>query len=177
MTVRIAQISDAHLGASRDPFGPNFDLAAQQIRDARPDLLLTTGDLSLDGADSEADLESAWTRHAGIGIEWRAVPGNHDVGDEAVLGGSQPWNTARAARWHAVAGSSGRMLNHTIRPRQRRAIPATSGSSALSTAQPSRGTASTTTLLTSARSSRVVIPRMPRWSAATLSTTATSLRS
>lgn len=105
MTVRIAQISDAHLGASRDPFGPNFDLAAQQIRDARPDLLLATGDLSLDGADSEADLVSAWARHAGIGIEWRAVPGNHDVGDEAVLGGPQPWNATRQARWTGMAGA------------------------------------------------------------------------
>lgn len=104
MTVRIAQISDAHLGASRDPFGPNFDLAAQQIRDARPDLLLATGDLSLDGADSDADLATAWTRHAAIGIEWRAVPGNHDVGDEAVLGARQPWNATRASRWEAVAG-------------------------------------------------------------------------
>jgi predicted MPP superfamily phosphohydrolase len=104
MTIRIAQISDAHLGASRDPFGPNFDLAAQQIRDARPDLLLATGDLSLDGADSEADLASAWARHAAIGIEWRAVPGNHDVGDEAVLGGRQPWDAVRAARWEAAAG-------------------------------------------------------------------------
>lgn len=106
MTTRIAQISDAHLGASRDPFGPNFDLAAQQIRDARPDLLLATGDLSLDGADSEADLASAWARHAAIGIAWRAVPGNHDVGDEAVLGGRQPWNAARQARWAAMAGTS-----------------------------------------------------------------------
>lgn len=104
MTVRIAQISDAHLGASRDPFGPNFDLAAQHIRDARPDLLLATGDLSLDGADSDADLAAAWARHAAIGVEWRAVPGNHDVGDEATLGGRQPWNGARAARWATVAG-------------------------------------------------------------------------
>lgn len=100
----MAQISDAHLGASHDPFGPNFDLAAQQIRDARPDLLLATGDLSLDGADSDADLAQARLRHAAIGIEWHAVPGNHDVGDEADLGGRQPWNTGRAARWEGHFG-------------------------------------------------------------------------
>lgn len=104
MPTRVAQISDAHLGASRDPFGPNFDLAAQQIRDARPDLLLATGDLSLDGADDDADIAHAARRHAAIGLEWRAVPGNHDVGDEAILAGRQPWNAARAARWESHLG-------------------------------------------------------------------------
>ena len=68
------------------------------------------------------------------------------------------------------------IVNQTTSPEQRRRIPRTSGSSALSTANPSRGTASTTTCLTSASCSRVSMPRIPRWSARTLSTTATSLR-
>ena len=55
-------------------------------------------------------------------------------------------------------------------------MAATSGSSAFSTATPSRGTASTTTRLTSASCRMLWIPPRPRWSPVTLSTTATSLR-
>ena len=69
------------------------------------------------------------------------------------------------------------MVNHEIRPEQRRRIARTSGSSALSTAKPLRGTASTITALTSASCSRVSTPRSPRWSGWTFSTTPTSLRS
>lgn len=104
MTVRIAQVSDAHLSAARPFFEANFDILAETLRDARPDLVLATGDLSLDGADSAADLEHAAARHGAICRDWLAVPGNHDVGDEPVLGGRQPWNAERAARWTRIVG-------------------------------------------------------------------------
>ena len=48
--------------------------------------------------------------------------------------------------------------NHTMPPEQRRRILRTRASSALSTANPSRGTASTTTALTSASCSSVSMP-------------------
>ena len=49
-------------------FSSEAALGGITIRDARPDLLLATGDLSLDGADSDADLAAAWARHAAIGV-------------------------------------------------------------------------------------------------------------
>ena len=69
------------------------------------------------------------------------------------------------------------MVNQTTRPEHLRRIARTSGSSALRTANPLRGTASTTTALTSASCSTVSMPRRPRWSGCTLRTTPTSLRS
>ena len=75
----------------------------------------------------------------------------------------------------SLPGSS--IENHTTWPEHLRRISRTSGSSALSTAWPSRGTASTMTAFTSASCSTVSMPRRPRWSGCTLSTTATSLRS
>jgi len=90
MITRIAQVSDAHLSPSRPFFAENFSRVAEAVRAAKPDLVLATGDLSLDGADSDADLEHAVAAHAAIGIEWRCVPGNHDVGDEPILGGASP---------------------------------------------------------------------------------------
>ncbi len=104
MAVRIAQVSDAHLSAAKPVFAANFAAVAEAVRAARPDLMLATGDLSLDGADSDDDLSHAAAAHASIGIEWRAVPGNHDVGDEPVLGGRQPFDAARAARWERHVG-------------------------------------------------------------------------
>ena len=106
MTTRIAQISDAHLSATRPFFAANFAAVAEAVRAARPDLMLATGDLSLDGADSDADLAHAVAEHAAIGPDWLCVPGNHDVGDEPVLGGRQPVNAVRLERWHRIAGPS-----------------------------------------------------------------------
>lgn len=104
MITRIAQVSDAHLSPSRPFFAENFSRVAEAVRAAKPDLVLATGDLSLDGADSDADLDHAVAAHAAIGIEWRCVPGNHDVGDEPVLGGRQPYNVTRQERWERLAG-------------------------------------------------------------------------
>lgn len=106
MITRIAQVSDAHLSPTRPFFAENFARVAEAVRGAKPDLVLATGDLSLDGADSDADLEHAVAAHAAIGREWLCVPGNHDVGDEAILRGRQPVNAARLARWARLAGPS-----------------------------------------------------------------------
>lgn len=104
MVTRIAQISDAHLSSTRPFFTANFARVAEAVRAAAPDLVLATGDLSLDGADSDDDLAHAVAAHAAIGREWLAVPGNHDVGDEPVLGGKQLVDAARLARWRRLAG-------------------------------------------------------------------------
>lgn len=106
MITRIAQVSDAHLSPGRPFFAENFARVAEAVRAYKPDLMLATGDLSLDGADSDADLEHAVAQHAAIGREWLCVPGNHDVGDEPILGGRQPVNPARLARWARLAGPS-----------------------------------------------------------------------
>lgn len=107
MPLRIAQLSDAHLSPRFPRFEHNFDLVAEAVRDARPDLIIATGDLSLDGADDEEDLRHARARHSAIGAELLALPGNHDVGDEAVLGGRQPVNATRLSRWRSVFGTHG----------------------------------------------------------------------
>jgi 3',5'-cyclic AMP phosphodiesterase CpdA len=51
------------------------------ISGLQPDLVINTGDISFDGADLEDDLAFARTCHAGLDVPFRAIPGNHDVGD------------------------------------------------------------------------------------------------
>ena len=81
MTFRIAQISDTHLSDAKPFFVDNFVRIADALRTARPDLVLNSGDISLDGADEEADLVAARLLHDGLGLPVRFLPGNHDLGD------------------------------------------------------------------------------------------------
>ena len=105
MAVRIAQLSDAHLSASRPFFASNFARIAESIRASRPDLTLATGDLSLSVADSEAELAHAFAEHAAIGPELLCVPGNHDVGNETRTGKNVS-TPERVARWKKLTGAS-----------------------------------------------------------------------
>lgn len=106
MAFRLVQVSDAHLSASRPVFRANFDAASEALRGLRPDLVVDTGDVSLDGADSEDDLRAA--REARVAawspFDFAAVPGNHDTGDDPGPGARQPADAARLARWTRVFG-------------------------------------------------------------------------
>jgi 3',5'-cyclic AMP phosphodiesterase CpdA len=81
MTFRIAQISDTHLSDRKPFFVDNFVRIGEAIRQAKPDLVLNSGDISLDGASEESDLAAARVLHEGLGLPTRFLPGNHDLGD------------------------------------------------------------------------------------------------
>lgn len=101
MTFRIAQISDTHLSAAKPFFLANFDAMGEELRSARPDLVLNSGDISLDGAAEESDLVAARRRHDALGLDVRFIPGNHDLGDnvDAPLDHQSPVDEARRARY------------------------------------------------------------------------------
>lgn len=104
MTTRLVQISDTHLSPERPLFLDNWRTMAAFLAADPPDLIVNTGDISLDGADREPDLAFARAEHAALPAPCLMVPGNHDVGDYAELGSSQPVNAERLARWRAVIG-------------------------------------------------------------------------
>lgn len=104
---RVAQVSDAHLSPRMPGFARNFALVAQAVRAAAPDLLVATGDLSLDGAGEPAELAQARDAHAAIGCDWVAIPGNHDVGDTTLLPQAQPVGAARLRAWEDAFGTLG----------------------------------------------------------------------
>ena len=79
--LHVVQVSDTHLTPARPWIDRNFDAITQIVSTIRPDLVVNTGDISFDGADVEGDLAFARTRHAALGCPVRAIPGNHDVGD------------------------------------------------------------------------------------------------
>jgi 3',5'-cyclic AMP phosphodiesterase CpdA len=106
MTFRIAQISDTHLSDEKPFFVDNFVRIGEALRADRPDLVLNSGDIALDGAASDAkrgesDLAAARALHDGLELPVRFLPGNHDIGDcqDAPAHGEGTIDAARRARY------------------------------------------------------------------------------
>ena len=99
---RIVQISDTHLSPGKAHFAANWRPIADFVRDEKPDLVVHTGDVTVDGADVDDDLAHCASFFAELDVPVRAVPGNHDVGDPAH--GRQPVDAQRIARWRRHFG-------------------------------------------------------------------------
>jgi 3',5'-cyclic AMP phosphodiesterase CpdA len=100
--IKIVQISDTHLSPGKAHFVGNWAPLAAWIAAELPDLVIHTGDLTVDGADEEADLRDCAGLMRALGVRFRAVPGNHDVGDAGHR--HQPVSRERLARWHRHFG-------------------------------------------------------------------------
>jgi 3',5'-cyclic AMP phosphodiesterase CpdA len=100
--MRIIQISDTHLSRGKPHFADNWPPLEAWIAAQNPDLVIHTGDVTVDGADVEDDLRYAAELMRHLGVRFRAVPGNHDVGDAGHP--RQPVTDERLARWRAYFG-------------------------------------------------------------------------
>jgi 3',5'-cyclic AMP phosphodiesterase CpdA len=100
--MRIIQISDTHLSPNKSHFAANWPPLAEWIARQRADLVIHTGDVTVDGAADEEDLRHAAALMRGLDVRLLAVPGNHDVGDGA--NPNQPINDQRLARWRMHFG-------------------------------------------------------------------------
>lgn len=102
---RLLQVSDTHLSASHAYFAVNWDAFRQVIAAAPPDLLVHGGDLSFNGPAAEADITHGAAALAALGLPWRAIPGNHDIGEAPSFSRlDQPVNAARMAAWRRHVG-------------------------------------------------------------------------
>ena len=100
--MRIVQISDTHLSPAKPHFVRNWGPLAAWIADQHPDLVIHTGDVTADGAGVEADLSFSAQLMDELGTRWRAVPGNHDVGDPQHA--HQPVDAERLGAWRRHFG-------------------------------------------------------------------------
>jgi 3',5'-cyclic AMP phosphodiesterase CpdA len=99
-------LSDLHLSHTHGFFWDNWRRARDAANAASPDLVVITGDLCINGPDSDDEMAFALRALAGLTAPWRALPGNHDIGDEPP--GQDPdqiINAARLARWNRVFGA------------------------------------------------------------------------
>jgi 3',5'-cyclic AMP phosphodiesterase CpdA len=100
--VRVVQISDTHLSRMKPHFADNWQPVAEWLRQQKPDLVIHTGDVTVDGADQEDDMKFCGELMRDLGTPVLAVPGNHDVGD--ALDPHQPVDDTRVARWRRHMG-------------------------------------------------------------------------
>jgi 3',5'-cyclic AMP phosphodiesterase CpdA len=100
--MRIIQISDTHLSGGKAHFAGNWPPLAAWIAAQNPDLVIHTGGVTIDGADVEEDLRYAAALMRSLGVRFRAVPGNHDIGDTGHP--RQPVTDKRLARWQTYFG-------------------------------------------------------------------------
>lgn len=100
--MKIVQISDTHLSPSKSHFNNNWEPVRAWIEEMAPDLVIHTGDLTIDGADREDDITFSLGLINRLSMPVLVVPGNHDVGH--LPGSHQPVDPERLARWRRLAG-------------------------------------------------------------------------
>ena len=100
--VRVVQISDTHLSPNKRHFAENWTPLVAWVRAQSPDLIVHTGDVTLDGADVEEDMRYCASLLPELGAPVLCIPGNHDVGE--AHNPFQPVNGERIARWRRYFG-------------------------------------------------------------------------
>lgn len=103
---RLVHVSDTHLSRTHGYFDVNWSAFRQAMAASPPDMLVHGGDISFNGPAAPPDLAYAAEEIASLGLSWRAIPGNHDIGeapDYCRL--NQPINRARIDAWRRHVGS------------------------------------------------------------------------
>jgi alkaline phosphatase D len=107
----VLQLSDAHLSPRNTLFRGNLELLRRAAERLGPDLVVASGDLSLDGADREEELELAAALHRAFPAPVLMLPGNHDTGSHPRTMPDQPVDEARLARWRRHCGPGRGMVD------------------------------------------------------------------
>ncbi|WP_105437074.1 metallophosphoesterase [Neorhizobium sp. T25_13] len=100
--MKIIQITDTHFSPEKSHFNGNWAPLLTWIEDTRADLIIHTGDLTVDGADKPGDITFCMDLMRQTSIPMLILPGNHDVGH--LPGSEQPVNAERLARWRDLVG-------------------------------------------------------------------------
>ncbi|KUM26084.1 metallophosphoesterase [Mesorhizobium loti] len=100
--MKIVQITDTHFSPSKPHFNGNWEPLAAWVEQSGADLVIHTGDLTVDGADKDDDITFCMGLMREISKPMLLVPGNHDVGH--LPGSLQPVDAARLERWRRLVG-------------------------------------------------------------------------
>lgn len=79
--LRIVQVSDTHLSQSHAYFQDNWNAFLDCMAEEKPDFVFVTGDMCMNGPKVPGDLPFARAQMDRLPVPWRAIPGNHDIGD------------------------------------------------------------------------------------------------
>ncbi len=79
--LNIVQVTDTHLSRDWKYFQDNWEAFVDCMHAERPDFIFVTGDLCFNGPKNPDDLAYARKQMERLPAPWRAIPGNHDIGD------------------------------------------------------------------------------------------------
>lgn len=103
---RIIVISDPHLSPTHGFFWDNWCRACETVNRMAPDAVIVSGDLCINGPDSDAEVAFAHHALGRLKPPVHAIPGNHDVGDEPPgQEADQIIDADRLRRWLSVFGA------------------------------------------------------------------------
>jgi 3',5'-cyclic AMP phosphodiesterase CpdA len=103
---RLVHVSDTHLSRTHAYFGVNWSAFRQAMAASPPDMLIHGGDISFNGPVAPLDLAHAAGEIAALGLPWRAIPGNHDIGEAPNFSRlNQPINRERIDAWRTHVGA------------------------------------------------------------------------
>lgn len=77
--MKIIQITDTHFNPDKPHFNGNWAPLLTWIEETGADLIVHTGDLTVDGADKDADITFSMDLMRQLSIPMLIVPGNHDA--------------------------------------------------------------------------------------------------
>jgi 3',5'-cyclic AMP phosphodiesterase CpdA len=99
-------ISDPHLSPTHGFFWDNWCRACDVVNRLAPDAVIVSGDLCINGPDSDAEVAFARQALGRLKPPVHAIPGNHDVGDEPPgQEAGQIIDAYRLQRWTSVFGT------------------------------------------------------------------------
>jgi 3',5'-cyclic AMP phosphodiesterase CpdA len=104
--LRVTVVSDTHLSPRTPEADTNWNAVVVHVHSSRSDLVVHVGDLTLDGTHDVSELTRARSLLDRLPVPWRAVPGNHDVGDNPTTGhgNGSTITVDRRHRWLAAIG-------------------------------------------------------------------------
>lgn len=101
--MKVIQITDTHFSPSKTHFNNNWTPLLAWLEEQAPDLIVHTGDLTIDGADQLDDITFSLALMRQATAPMLIVPGNHDVGH--LPGSQQVVDRTRLDRWNHHVGS------------------------------------------------------------------------
>ena len=75
VTTRVLHLSDLHFGRNDQP--ESIEALGRLVEEARPELVIASGDLTHRGLRTQHEQASAFLR--GLDLPLLAIPGNHDI--------------------------------------------------------------------------------------------------
>ena len=103
--IRIVHVSDTHLSPTHAYFAMNWDAFRAEMAAHPPDLLVHGGDLAFNAPAVAGDLAYAAAEIRALGLDWLAIPGNHDIGEAPAFSRlDQPISAATMAAWRRLVG-------------------------------------------------------------------------